>query len=315
VGENIYELCGVTKIYDNGTKANDNISLCVAKGEIFGVFGPNGAGKTTMIKQMVGLLRPTAGTITLYGRSLQACPSMAPHYVAYLGQTVAAFGSFTFAEVIVHAGIHRGLSKAQALADAKSLISRFGLQSKASRLRVHLSGGESKLSILLSVLIGEKPILILDEPTNDLDPEHRRQVWEFMLELCQNKGTTIVLVTHNVDEADSVVDQVAVIDRGALCALGTAGQLKSALGDVVKIIISLKPGHTMGVMPFPGTHLHGQRWCFTVPSGATLSALGQLQEMLGDSAIDDFKVARPTLADVYTQLTRREWDEDSGQHA
>lgn len=315
MNENAYELCGVTKIYDNGTKANDNINLCVAKGEILGVFGPNGAGKTTMIKQMVGLLKPTAGTITLYGRSLQACPSMAPHYVAYLGQTVVAFGSFTFTEVIVHAGIHRGLSKTQAIADAKNLIARFGLQSQASSLRLRLSGGELKLSILLSVLIGERPILILDEPTNDLDPEHRRKVWEYLLEFCKDKGTTIVLVTHNVDEADSVVDRVAVIDRGALCALGTAGQLKSALGDVVKIIITLKPGHTMETMPFPGTHLHGQRWYFTVPGGETLSALGQLKELLGDSAIDDFKVTRPTLADVYTQLTRREWDENSGEHA
>ena len=300
----VYQLESITKQFGNGKLANDDISFDVRRGEILGLFGPNGAGKTTLVKQMVGLLRPTLGRIRLWGEDIQNKTHIIPRSVAYLGQADSAFSSFTFRELIIHAGIHRGLPYQRACFDANELIERFDCGQIASTLRFRLSGGERKLSLLLATFIARRDVLILDEPTNELDPTNRAEVWGFVSKQCREYGTTVVLVTHNVLEAETVVDRVGIIDCARLQAMGTPGELKRVLGDVVRVEISIKTGYE-SCLPPGAEYIHGQRWRLVATRSLAMHMFSEIIATAGAEAIDDFRISTISLEDVYVQVTKR----------
>lgn len=299
-----YQVQNVTKRYPNGKLANDNITFSMRQGEILGLFGPNGAGKTTLVKQMVGLIRPTSGRISLFGSDVGQKPELIPQRVAYLGQSDSAFGSFTFRELIIHAGVHRGLTARQAMDEANRLIRQFQCEHLSSTLRFRLSGGEKKLSLLLATVIAQRDMLILDEPTNELDPSHRSEVWRHILALSKHHGVTVLLVTHNVLEADTVVDRVGIIDAGRLQVLGTPGELKATLGDVARVEIAIKPDYER-FLPNAAVHLHGRRFTLMAGRSQAMQLFNELVAAAGAEAIDDFRISTISLDDVYVQVTRK----------
>jgi ABC-type multidrug transport system ATPase subunit len=311
----VYDVKELTKIYPPGVLANDRISLKIEAGEIFGLFGPNGAGKTTLIRQLAGLLRPSRGTIRLFGYDIVKNPEIVPHHVGYYGQKVVALRAHKLCEVIYITGRLRGQSSTEAKKQTEELLEWFELDGLAHRLLFHLSGGEQRLATLLAAFMGYPPILILDEPTNELDPRRRRRVWEYLWELNDTRGTTILLATHNLLEAERVVKRVAIIDRGRIQALGTPGELKRRLQGTVRVEIHLRDGGDKRAEEVladmhGGSCLRPGRWQITAPQSQASSLLMEVLERIDLETLDDFRLTTPTLEDIYMQVTGREWEGD-----
>ena len=307
--EEIIRIQDLTKRYGRtGVLANDHINLSIQRGEIIGVFGPNGAGKTTLVRQISGLLRPTMGSITMAGHDVVSRPGVVPSIAAYYSQRGLALSSFQFVEILLHAGIHRGLKKDQARREATSLIDYFECGGVANKFLYRMSGGERRLAFLLSTFVGHHPVLLLDEPTNELDPTNRLRVWRYLLDHNRSEGTTIVLVTHNVLEAETVIDRVAVVDRGRIVALGTQGELKAKLAATTRIVVTLRPGFSPSGILASAIHVHGQTWALPVVESEIPASLQSVIQDMGMEVIDNFRVSSCSLDDVYQRLTGRVWD-------
>ncbi|MCL0090186.1 ABC transporter ATP-binding protein [Dehalococcoidia bacterium] len=325
--QKVYRVEQLTKVYPKGptaegyptgVTANDEIDLEVAQGEILGIFGPNGAGKTTLVRQMAGLLRPSSGRIFLFDHDVVAKPAVVPRYAGYYNQIAVGLESHKFREVVYGTGRLRGQSKAAAQKQTDSLIQRFDLKELADRLVGKLSGGERRLAALLSTFMNYPPVLILDEPTNELDPVRRRLVWDYLHELNGQRGTTIILVTHNVLEAEWAVQRVAIIDLGKLQAMGTPGELKRLVEDTVRLEVRLRSGQEEQAQDFlariPGSiRLRLGVWQITTPKREASTLFSTVIERLGFETLDDFRLITPTYEDVYIKLTGKRWEGNDGR--
>jgi len=240
--ETVYCIRGLTKVYKNGVVANDGIDLDIHHGETFGLLGPNGAGKTTLVKQIVGLLRPTAGYIHLFGRDIVQEPDVVPKHVAYLPQTLMSLRAYRVREAIYYTGILRGLTTKEARVQTDDLLERLHLAPLSRRLVGNLSDGQKQLVAVAVTLIAYRTVVVLDEPTNNLDPAVRRLVWDVLGELREQRGVTVILVTHNVLEAERVLTRVAIIDEGRVIALGTPDELKAQVASHARLEFRLKDG-------------------------------------------------------------------------
>jgi ABC-type multidrug transport system ATPase subunit len=302
-----YAISDLTKVYmPSGVCANRGISLSIDQGEIFGIFGPNGAGKTTLVRQLAGLLRPTSGKIALFGQDVVAEPEIVPRFVAYYGQKVMALRAHRVREVILHSAVLRGMTVPDAKRQTAEIIEFFGLGGIADRIMQRLSGGQQRQTALLATLVGDRPLLILDEPTNELDPANRRKVWEYLGELNRKYGTTIILVTHNVLEAEQVVERVAIIDRGRAVAIGTPGELKSKVDRTVRVEVRLKPGADEGPLAgLPGaTRVREGSFRVTATREQAQELLGMVLTRTTFADLDDFRLVTPSLEDVYLRYTQ-----------
>jgi ABC-type multidrug transport system ATPase subunit len=311
----VYKIEGLTKIYKNGNVlANDNLSLEVNPGEIFGIFGPNGAGKTTLVRQMAGLIKPTSGSILLNGIDVVKNPKAIPYSVAYYAQAPWILWSLKVWETIYFTGIFRGLSKKQAAEETERLLHDLGLNDIRSRLMERISGGQSRLLGIAAALIGLRPVLILDEPTNELDPMNRVKIWDLLAGLCRKKRVTIILVTHNVLEAEQVVDRVMIIDKGKIIAHGTPGELKAKVDDRVRIEIKFKPGTPAGQLEVirsfeHSSQLNNGKWQVFIPKPQVASVYNRLLEKIDIDNLDDFRLMTTTLEDVYIRMGGSKTDE------
>lgn len=233
----VFQVEHLTRVYDGKpiVYANRDISLTIERGTIWGLFGPNGAGKTTLVRQMLGLLKPTAGRVLLDGEDVARRPDRIAREVGYLPQTGQALYDFTVAEALYFTGRLRGMSGRAVRAEADRLIEQWRLGPLRNRVIRHMSGGQQRLVGLVSILMGAPRVLVLDEPTNFMDPALRHQVWEHLLTLNQKQGVTIILVTHNVLEAETVVSEVAIVADGRVLAQGVPAQLKAGLGQQVHL--------------------------------------------------------------------------------
>ncbi|MDP2871237.1 MAG: ABC transporter ATP-binding protein [Bacillota bacterium] len=306
-GSRAYTVSDLTKVYmPSGTQANRGISLSIDQGEVFGIFGPNGAGKTTLVKQLAGLLKPTSGKIALFGNDVVAEPEIVPHFVAYYGQKVMALRAHKVREVILHSAVLRGMPVPDARRQTAELIERFGLGGIADQIMQRLSGGQQRQTALLATLTGNRPLLILDEPTNELDPANRRMVWEYLGQLNRDHGTTIILVTHNVLEAEQVVERVAIIDRGLAVAIGTPGELKANVDYTVRVEVRLKPGGDDAALAgLPGsTRIREGSFRITAAREQAQELLGMVLARTGLADLDDFRLVTPSLEDVYLRYTQ-----------
>src|SRR5437588_4830940 len=238
----VYVVRDLVKTYKAGrVRANDGLSFDITPGEIFGLLGPNGAGKTTLVGQLTGLLRPDAGTLLLYGQDITRDSRLATEVVAVLTQLPLPLDDLTTEEAVVLTGHLRGLSRRAARQAGTALIERLGLGRCRSKRLGALSGGQKRLASLATALIGDRPVLVLDEPTNELDPANRRMVWDLLIELKRRHGRTIILVTHSVLEAERVIERVGIINHGRIMALGTPGELKARVDRRVHLELILTP--------------------------------------------------------------------------
>lgn len=302
----IYHIEQLTKIYKNSSKkANEAISLDIFEGEIFGLLGPNGAGKSTLVNQITGLVRPTSGRISLFGRDVIKQPYLIPHYVSLQPQYSLALADMYPEEALLYTAQLRGATTASARVQVRGFMKEFDLDVVRKKRLRFLSGGQRQLVNLAVAMIEERPVQIFDEPTNNLDPSMRQQIWEKLLDL-NKRGVTILLVTHNVLEAERVLTRVAIVNNGRLLAIGTPGELKSRVDQRVRLELLLKAEYsgygalfeTMG----EARALTQQHWTLLCPRADFQKTVDAIISQVGLERLDDFRILTPSLEDVYLQL-------------
>ncbi|MDP6509114.1 MAG: ABC transporter ATP-binding protein [Chloroflexota bacterium] len=297
------------KVYKGGVVANDDISLDIRAGEVLGLLGANGAGKTTLIMQMLGLLKATAGSVEVLGHDVVADASAAKAPVNYLPQGQISHRELKVDRALYITGRLRGLAGPEAAAQPEHWIERLDLREMRGRAVEKLSGGMNRLASFAITLMVNPRLIVLDEPTSELDPVRRRQIWDIVKELNAD-GVTVVLVTHNVLEAERVIQRVAIVSNGSIRAMGSPGELKERLGDEVRLEIVLRVGNGNGngaarlrevLAPLEPVEVRPGRFITISPRTDAGRYVDRILTGL-DGALDDFRVAPPTLEDVYVQL-------------
>ena len=222
------EATGLVKVFGE-TRAVDGVDLAVRSGSVYGVLGPNGAGKTTAIRMLATLLRPDAGSARVLGHDIVKEADAVRSAVTLTGQMASVDEDLTGRENLILVGRLLGLKRAGAKNRATELLEAFGLAEAATKLVKNYSGGmRRRLDIAASIVVTPQ-LMFLDEPTTGLDPRSRNQVWDIIRMLVAG-GTTILLCTQYLEEADQLADGIAVIDHGKVIAEGTPGQLKASVG-------------------------------------------------------------------------------------
>ena len=312
-----FEVRGLRRCYradrrSTPVPANDGIDLDVPAGGVFGVLGPNGAGKSTLIRQLVGLLRPDAGSVRLFGRPVQVGSRSTGGLVAYLAQDEPALDEMSVTAAVTTTARLRGCSVTEARRLSAALLEELGLVSLADRPLQTLSGGQRRLACVAVALAGDRSVLVLDEPTTGLDPLARRAVWDALARRRREHGTTVVLVTHNVLEAESVLDRVAILDKGRVIGCDSPGRLKASVSDEVRLHLvwrSDPPADDPAVaMLAARSQRDGRRWTARLGHDEARGALDQLLAGSAFDALDDFTLSTPSLEDVYLALGGRDDD-------
>jgi ABC-2 type transport system ATP-binding protein len=226
---NAIETHGLIKNFGD-THALDGVDLRIREGSVYGLLGPNGAGKTTTIRILATLLRPTAGTATVLGHDVVREPGAVREKVSLTGQYASVDEDLTGTENLVLIGRLLGLSWHDARRRASELLEAFGLSEAGGRQVQTYSGGMRRRMDIAASLIAIPEILFLDEPTTGLDPRSRNQVWELVRRIAE-EGTTVLLTTQYLDEADRLAERLAVIDHGKVIAEGTSRELKALVGS------------------------------------------------------------------------------------
>ena len=295
---------GVTKIYNGTVRANDGITLHVHAGEVYGLLGPNGSGKSTLVRQVIGLLKPTAGQIRLGPVDLVRSPAAARQLCSYLPQAQVPINSLRAREAIELSGRIRGGDAATVRGRAAELIDALDLGEWARTTGQRLSGGIKRLVGFAMVTVWPGRVVILDEPTNDVDPLRRRLLWD-QVRLLSAHGCAVFLVTHNVLEAEKSVDRLAIIAGGRLIAEGTPSALKAGDRGQLRLQLMLVPG--TATPPLPGWvtgHVRaGHNLMATIAETDAARAIGWAVQLIGTGVAEEYALGATTLEDVYIRLT------------
>lgn len=277
------EIQGLRKQYKNGTLANDGISFEVEQGSILAVLGPNGAGKTTMIRQLTGELSSDAGSIRILGIDVMQEPLAAKRLIGVVPQEAQVFPDISPRQHLQVFGRLHGLNEQEIARRSQELLQSLALAPHADKIAKHLSGG-LKRKVLLGIALMPRPqILILDEPTTGLDPHARREVWQ-LIKALQHEGSTVLITTHYMDEAEALSERVLVIGAGRILASGTIEELRAQCRNRYKATY--------------------------IEFGEPLTIFGQAQtdivQALADKGIEEFSLTRTSLEDLYLELTGTE---------
>ncbi|HWL66312.1 MAG TPA: ABC transporter ATP-binding protein [Actinomycetota bacterium] len=302
------EVRSLRKIYrDPEVVANDGIDFSVELGTSFGLLGPNGAGKTTLVRQLVGLMRPTAGKVLLFGEEVQTGRSSQSvgRHMAYLPQGAFSLGELKVREALQYTAMLRGCGRATARSESESLMEVLELGPLADRQLRKLSGGQRRLTQVAMTLVGRLPVLILDEPTTDIDPELRGRIWTLLAERAGD-GAAVILVTHDVAEAEHVLDRVAILHEGRIVAAGRPAELKARLAHRTRIEVVIAEGTTLGdsflTLLGPDHRVERRRVSAWVAADEAVMTLEKVVSAAGPGALEDVRLITPTLEDVYLEL-------------
>jgi ABC-2 type transport system ATP-binding protein len=228
------KVAGLTKIFGKGdqqVKAVDNISLGIEKGEIFGFLGPNGAGKTTSLRMMVGLLEPTKGEVEILGMNPKDAGDEIKQLLGIIPQEISLYPELTVEENLKFLADAYKIPNEKAKERINLLIDAVGLEDKRKTYVKNLSGGLKRRTNLIVSLVHDPDIILCDEPTPGLDPQSRVVVWEFIKNLKEKEGKTVILTTHFMEEADRLSDRVAIIDHGKVLVMDDPTNLKASIGE------------------------------------------------------------------------------------
>lgn len=290
-------------------RATDGVDLDVHRGEIFGLLGPNGAGKSTLVRQLTGLMRPDSGSVHLLGHDLVRHPERAARLLAYLGQESTALDELTVSLAAETTGRLRGLDVREARAARDAVLGELGLDEIAGRPLKKLSGGQRRLACFAAALVGHRPVLVLDEPTTGMDPVARRAVWAAVDRRRAEHGVTVLLVTHNVIEAETVLDRVAVLEEGRVIACDTPSGLKSRVAHEVRLELVWRERAPLDVPEVAalrhGAVESGRRWTLRLGPDEARAAVSAVTGGAAFLALDDFTLSTPSLEDVYLSLGGR----------
>lgn len=284
----------LTKVYRRGARANDGISLAVAGGAVLGLLGHNGAGKTTLLNQIVGRARPTGGTITLLGRDPVAEPAWARSVCSFQPQAHAPLTGVTTRQAIESIGRIRGGHREAVRRRTAELLAALDIEQWADQPGERLSGGVRRLAAFCMAVVEPGRLVMLDEPTNDVDPARRRLLWE-QVRVLAAKGHGVVLVTHNIAEAERVIDTVVVLNHGRVTGTGTPAALASGRQLRLELIVTAAP-------TVPGWSLHtsraGDRLTVTLDEENAQPAVAWAQ-----SVTRHFSLNPVGLEEIYLTLT------------
>jgi ABC-2 type transport system ATP-binding protein len=300
-----FRATGVSKVYAEGkVRANDGITLRVEPGEVYGLLGPNGAGKSTLVRQVIGLLKPTEGRISLGPYDLVADPDAARQMCSYLPQAQMPIDSFQVREAIELTGRIRGGAPAAVRRRTDELIEALDIGQWRDTLGQRLSGGVKRLVGFAMVIVAPGRLVILDEPTNDVDPLRRRLLWDQIRALGE-LGCAVFLVTHNVMEAEKSVDRLAVIAGGRLIAEGTPSSLKADDRDHLRLQVMLVPGAATPALPgWIGSATRvGHNLIATIGQTDGANGIGWARDLIAAGVAEEYALGATTLEDVYIRLT------------
>ena len=299
-------------------RALDGLSLSVPEGTVLAVLGPNGAGKTTAVRILTTLLRPDSGRAMVAGIDVLADPAEARKRIGVSGQYAAVDEYLTGFENLEMVGRLYHLGRTAARDRARQLLAQFDLSDAANRTAKTYSGGMRRRLDLAGALVAEPPVLFLDEPTTGLDPRSRTDLWGVIAELVRG-GTTLLLTTQYLEEAERLADNILVIDRGTAIAMGTADELKSKVGGERLDIVATDEGDVgiiLAALADLGSEqpsIDGKQICLPVATGpkALMEALRRIDDR--EIELHDVALRRPTLDDVFLALTGHAAEDDSQQ--
>ncbi|MFE0204785.1 ATP-binding cassette domain-containing protein [Streptomyces sp. NPDC058985] len=289
--------------------ALDGLDLTVARGTVHGVLGPNGAGKTTLVRILSTLLRPDAGRIEVAGHDVATQAYAVRLRIGLLGQHAALDEELGGRQNLEMFGRLHHLGARRARARADELLARFELTDTGRKPVSAYSGGMRRRLDLAASLITEPEVLFLDEPTTGLDPRGRAEVWDSVRSLVGG-GTTVLLTTQYLEEADQLADRVSVVDAGRVVADGTADELKAAIGgDRVDVVLrdAGQLGAAVALLPLTGVRVDPDRRLLSAPVTDRMTALSGVVRALEEAGLEaeDVALRRPTLDEVFLHLTDR----------
>lgn len=305
--EHAIEAEGLVKQFGE-TLAVDDVSFVVPRGSVLGLLGPNGAGKTTTVRMMTTLTRPTRGTARVAGHDVLRDPAAVRRSMGLTGQSATVDELLTGRENLWLVGSLYGLDRRTIARVSDELLERFSLTDAAGRVVKTYSGGMRRRLDLAVSLIATPPVLFLDEPTTGLDPRSRVELWEVLRDLVDD-GTTLLLTTQYLEEADQLADDIVVIDRGTVIAQGTPLQLKDASGKA-SLVVTVSRADDLAAaaerIRGAGLEVHVETSARRITAPAEgLSDITRIAALFDGSGIeiDDLGLQRPSLDDVFLNLT------------
>jgi ABC-2 type transport system ATP-binding protein len=305
---NAIEMSKVVKTFGS-TRALDGLDLAIRGGSVYGLLGPNGAGKTTAIRVLTTLLKPTSGQVTVLGHDVVREAAAVREKVSLTGQYASVDEELTGHENLILIGRLIGLSWRDARSRATELLAAFGLKDAAGRQVRTYSGGMRRRIDIAASLVTRPEILFLDEPTTGLDPRSRNQVWDLVRQIAAD-GTTVLLTTQYLEEADRLAERMAVIDRGRVIAEGTSVELKASIGsNALHVRLASREQRPQaraviagllgdGILPTPDEGAISVKVPDAAAAADVLTALSRAQIPL-----TDFSLGAPSLDDVFFALT------------
>lgn len=307
---------GVRKRYRgrNGTLANDGIDLDVQAGTVVGLLGHNGAGKTTLVNQVVGIVRPDEGTITVDGVDAVASPHLARELVSVQAQANVPITGLTPRRAIELVGRIRGGERADVQARTADILDLLDLGPWADTPAQKISGGVARLTAFGMATVVPGRLIVLDEPTNDVDPVRRRLLWTRIRTLA-DAGAAVLLVTHNVREAERVVDHLAVLDHGRVVAAGTPADLAAGVRGSLTVELDLNGETPRWPAVLDSVEVTGLRAVGQVAARDAASVVGWAQAEVEAHRLERYAVVPASLEDVYISLVGSEQGGDDGPPA
>ncbi|MDX5572300.1 ATP-binding cassette domain-containing protein [Streptomyces sp. ID01-9D] len=309
------ETTGLVKVFGDN-RAVDGIDLAVPTGTVYGVLGPNGAGKTTAVRMLATLLRPDGGTARVFGKDVVKDADAVRTLVSLTGQYASVDEDLTGSENLVLLGRLLGHSKPAARDRAAQLLDGFGLSEAAGKQVKNYSGGMRRRIDIAASILNTPDVLFLDEPTTGLDPRSRNQVWDIVRAVVA-LGTTVLLTTQYLDEADQLASRIAVIDHGKVIAEGTKGELKASVGAGTVHLRLRDAGQRAEAQQVLALALNAEVQLDADPVALTARVDGQRTEQgaaeqagraLAELArsgitVDNFSLGQPSLDEVFLALT------------